>query len=112
MRLKQPQKKRLNKPQRCNVLLELNKPWEGKYNTFFCPIYAEVKWRLYYTSTLSPKEKYVSYAESDDGQSWTRPSLGIVYFHGSKDNNIIMIKKRTFIAVSEATLKWGYLMLV
>lgn len=35
--------KRLNKSQRCNVLLELNKPWEGKYNTFFCPIYAEGK---------------------------------------------------------------------
>jgi hypothetical protein len=81
---------RLNKPVRRGVILELDRPWEGKYNTFFCPIYAEGKWRLYYTSTLSPKEKYVSYAESDDGQSWMRPSLGIVEFQGSKDNNIIM----------------------
>lgn len=82
--------RRLNKPVRRGVILELNKPWEGNYNTFFCPIFAEGKWRMYYTSTVSPKEKYISYAESDDGEHWTRPSLGIVDFRGSKDNNIIM----------------------
>ena len=82
--------KRLNKPVRRGVILELNKPWEGNYNTFFCPIFAEGKWRMYYTSTLSASEKYISYAESDDGEHWTRPSLGIVDFRGSKDNNIIM----------------------
>ena len=81
---------RLNKPVRRSVILELDKPWEGKYNTFFCPIFAEGKWRMYYTSTLSPKEKFISLLESDDGQRWTRPSLGIVDFRGSKDNNIIM----------------------
>ena len=82
--------KRLHKPVRRNVILELDRPWEGDYNTFFCPIFAEGIWRMYYTSTLSSTEKYVSYAESKDGQVWIRPSLGIVDFRGSKDNNIIL----------------------
>ena len=82
--------RRLHKPVRRNVLLTLDKPWEGKYNTFFCSFFAEGKWRMYYTSTLSSKEKYISYAESLDGENWVRPSLGIVEFDGSKKNNIIM----------------------
>ena len=30
------------------------------------------------------------YAESDDGIHWRKPSLGIVEFEGSKDNNIVL----------------------
>ncbi len=81
--------KRLNKPARQDVIMVLDKPWEGTYTTFFCPIYAEGKWRMYYTSTLGAKIKFVCYAESDDALQWTRPNLGIVEFNGSKDNNII-----------------------
>ena len=29
------------------------------------------------------------YAESEDGIRWTKPSLGVVEFQGSTDNNII-----------------------
>lgn len=82
--------KRVHKPIRRGIILELDKPWEGKYNTFFCPIFVNGKWRMYYTSSLSTKEKYICYAESDDGQHWVRPALGIIDFCGSKDNNIIM----------------------
>lgn len=82
--------KRLHKPVRKGVILELNMPWEGRYNTFFCPVFAEGKWHMYYASTLSKNEKYISYAESTDGEHWTRPSLGIVNFRGSTDNNIIL----------------------
>lgn len=81
--------KRLNKPARQDVILVLDKPWEGKYTTFFCPVYAQGKWHLYYTSTLDSQTKFVMYAESDDALEWTRPNLGIVEFNGSKDNNII-----------------------
>ncbi len=82
--------RRLHKPTRKGVILELNKPWEGKYATFFSTVYAEGKWRMYYVTTLTSKEKYICYAESTDGEHWIRPSLGIVEFAGSKDNNIIM----------------------
>ena len=82
--------KRLHKPTRRGEIFALDRPWEGKYNTFFCPVFAEGKWRLYYTSTLSSNQKYVSYAESLDGIRWIRPNLGIVEFDGSKENNIIL----------------------
>ena len=59
--------RRLNKPTRKGVVLEFNMPWEGKYVTFPSVIYAEGKWKMYYTSTLSKDEKYLMYAESDDG---------------------------------------------
>ncbi len=81
--------KRLHKPVRRGEILTLDRPWEGVYNTFFVPIFVKDKWMLYYTSTISPNEKYVCYAESADGQNWVRPNLGIVDYNGSKDNNII-----------------------
>ena len=59
--------RRLNKPTRRGVILELNMPWEGKYATFFSTFYAEGRWRMYYATTLSSKEKYICYAESEDG---------------------------------------------
>lgn len=81
---------RLHKPVRRSVLLEMNRPWEGRYTTFFNPVFSEGKWRLYYVSTLGNHEKYVCYAESDDAQHWVRPDLGIVEFEGSRNNNIIL----------------------
>jgi hypothetical protein len=32
-----------------------------------------------------------AYAESEDGLHWTKPNLGLVEFHGSKNNNLIQI---------------------
>jgi len=86
--------KRLHKPVRRNVLIELDKPWEineGSMNeaTFFNVIYAEGKYRMHYVCNHPHGVKYVCYAESDDAQNWVRPDLGIVEFNGSKNNNII-----------------------
>lgn len=81
---------RLHKPVRRGVLLRMDQPWEGRYTTFFCPVFAEGKWRMYYTSTLSSTQKYICCAESVDGEHWVRPELGIVEFDGSRRNNIIL----------------------
>ena len=82
--------RRLHKPVRREVLLTMDKPWEAQYTTMFCTIFAEGKWKMYYTTTVGPKEKYICYAESEDGQHWVRPNLGIIDYQGSKDNNIIL----------------------
>ena len=81
--------KRLHKPVRRKVILELDKAWEGKLCTFFTVLFAEGKWRMYYVCNHA-NDKYVAYAESDDAQSWTRPDLGIVEHEGSTRNNIIL----------------------
>lgn len=82
--------RRLHKPVRREVLLTMDAPWEGKYTTMFSTVYAEGKWRMYYNTVISPKEKFVCYAESDDAITWVRPNLGMIDFHGSKENNIIL----------------------
>ena len=82
--------RRLHKPVRREVLLTMDMPWEAKYTTMFSTVFAEGKWKMYYTTTVSSKEKFVCLMESDDGQHWVRPSLGMIDFRGSKENNIIL----------------------
>lgn len=54
------------------------------------------KFRMWYVAFDDDKENKVAsarwraaYAESDDGVRWVKPNLGLVEFHGNKDNNII-----------------------
>lgn len=92
--------KRLHKPKRKNVLLVLDKPWEGKGATLFSTVYSDGLWRMYYVCNHAGGIRYVAYCESQDGISWHRPSLGIVNIDGSFDNNVIldvpMLKKFGF----------------
>ena len=53
--------KRLHKPVRKRELLVLDKPWEGKENLFFCPIYADGKWKLYYASIHEDELATIAY---------------------------------------------------
>ena len=59
-------------------------------------------WGYAIESMLGPAEAVVpvhdeamSYAESLDGVHWTKPSLGLYEFNGSKDNNIFWSGKAT-----------------
>ena len=82
--------RRLHKPTRQKVLLTMDRPWEGRYTTMFSVLFAEGKWRMYYNTVLSTAEKFVCYAESANGVDWERPNLGLIEFHGSKENNILL----------------------
>ena len=55
------------------------------------------KYRLWYVAVDDDVENKVpysrwraAYAESDDGVHWTKPNLGLVEFHGNKENNLIL----------------------
>ena len=89
---------RMHRPVRKGVLMTMDKPWEGRYTTFFNPIYAEGKWKMYYIAEVCPDEgeACICYMESDNGIDWVKPNLGIVEFEGSKDNNIILEKTKSF----------------
>ena len=82
--------RRLHKPIRREVILTMDAPWEDKYTTMFSVVFAEGKWRMYYNTVVSQKEKFVCYAESDDAVHWVRPNLNMIEFNGSKENNIIL----------------------
>ncbi len=54
------------------------------------------KFRMWYvafdddTDSKAPSARWrAAYAESDDGLTWRKPSLGLVEFRGSKDNNLV-----------------------
>jgi len=86
--------RRLHKPTPREVVFTFDRPWEGNtcaYFTIFCD--GDV-FRMYYRGAqhdaMKPAHAEVAcYAESKDGIHWTRPTLGLHDFKGSKDNNIV-----------------------
>ncbi|MFN0196985.1 MAG: hypothetical protein ACKVT0_09570, partial [Planctomycetaceae bacterium] len=72
------------------IALPLNQPWAGPTTGFTCVMQDGEKYRCYYSNDSDGSAvDYTSYAESKDGIHWTMPSLGLIEFEGSKDNNII-----------------------
>jgi hypothetical protein len=74
-----------------------DRPWEGygvcAYNTVMEDggIY-----KMWYDAIANDGSRWLCYATSTDGLQWQKPSLGIVEFEGSKDNNIVFpLEKRT-----------------
>jgi hypothetical protein len=80
-----------------NPILKPDRPWEG-----ICTIiWGSVLWdpcdnrfRMWY-QTYNPHteahadQTLLCYAESQDGIEWDKPSLGLVEYRGSTDNNIV-----------------------
>ena len=87
---------RLHEPQRREIAVLHDAPWEGNgcgYHTVFRD--GDV-YRMYYHAWQiqldggagSPIR--VGYYESSDGIHWTRPELGIYDYRGSKKNNLLL----------------------
>ena len=102
---------RLQTPQPAGIVMNHDKPWEGTTSAFHTVFQDGDLFRMYYRgsshagytiqSLMKPGEQPIPeheqvacYAESRDGIHWTRPSLGLIEFEGSKDNNIVWSGKR------------------
>ena len=84
----------LHKPQRREVILVHDAPWEGNLTAHHTLFRDGDLYRMYYGGRhYQPGQKVrhplVCYAESRDGLSWTRPSLGQFEYQGSRENNIV-----------------------
>ena len=89
----------LHQPTRRGVALACNAPWEGSICGYPNVFYAEGRWLLYYRSARGFSGPfYICRAESTDGITWTRPSLGAIEIDGSRENNAVidMPLARTF----------------
>ena len=102
--------KRLHTPVSAGKFLELNKPWEGN-TCFYTTVFRDGdRYLMYYRGSSDPKatppsmlmagEEVIPHHPevacvlvSSDGIHWERPSVGIVEFNGSRDNNIVWIGK-------------------
>jgi len=90
--------RRLNRPVPQEVVMVMDKPWEGNASGSFTIFQDGDIYRLYYrgrqfnmtTTTLSEPMGVRCYAESTDGINWVRPDLGLIEHNGSKKNNIFI----------------------
>ena len=84
---------KLHPPTPRDVALCFDRPWEGTTCFYVTVMHDDDRYRLYYRGSKHVKrhatEQNICYAESQDGITWTRPSLGICEFEGSTGNNII-----------------------
>ena len=84
--------KELHECIRRDAVMIHDEPWEGDgcdYHNFFLD--ENGIYRMYYLGwNFRRPGVCVCYAESFDGINWTKPSLGICEYNGSRDNNIIL----------------------
>ncbi len=80
----------VNGPQSREVVIRPDRPWEQGMISFYTTVIDDHgKLRLWYICRDLANQPNLAYAESADGLTWTKPNLGIVDYHGSKDNNLV-----------------------
>jgi len=93
---------RLHSPRPAERVLNFDTPWEkdpksGAVTSGFVTVFKDgERYRMYYRGYVKAPgysqepDQVTCYAESGDGIHWEKPSLGIVEWDGSKENNIIL----------------------
>jgi len=74
-----------------------DRPWEGHRVCAYNSVAEDGGiYKMWYDAIASDGSRWLCYATSTDGVRWDKPSLGIVEFNGSKDNNIVFpLEKRS-----------------
>ncbi len=80
----------LHHPQPREVVLEFNMPWEGPVSTVGAGVIKDGDLYRWWYRGGGDDDQWAAYATSPDGINWTRPSLGLVEYGTSTDNNIVM----------------------
>ena len=80
---------RLHHPQRREVVLTFDAPWEGPQSGYMTILRDGDEYRLYYRGGGDLTTEQACLATSRDGIHFTRPKLGLFDFEGSRDNNIV-----------------------
>ncbi|MDO5552911.1 MAG: hypothetical protein Q4G68_04040 [Planctomycetia bacterium] len=83
----------IHEPNRENLVAVLDKPWEGNACNYTTVLYDEDAklYRLYVSAWKEGEPTLrITMLTSPDGIHWTRPTLGLWEYDGSKDNNIVM----------------------
>ncbi len=85
----------LHEPRDEGNVLQLDQPWEGPHAGYTTILKEGEKFLAYYrgVSQLGPdgsEHERTCLAESIDGRTWTKPTLGLFEFNGSTANNIVL----------------------
>lgn len=83
----------LNKPERREIVIVTDQPWEGDTSAYFSVVQDGELVRLYYRGSVpgtdDSADQVTCVVESRDGVHFTRPRLGIVPVNASSENNVI-----------------------
>ena len=84
----------LHMPERKDPAIRSQYPWETRLSAYHMVFHDRERWRMYYQCAGGLGRDHgalnlCAYAESDDGISWNKPSLGLIKFEGSTGNNIV-----------------------
>jgi len=91
----------LHEPQPAGVALTFDRPYEGVFAAYVTVLYDGQKYRMYYRGLPATRDgqadhsiasEVTCYAESTDGITWTKPSLGLHEVGSNKDNNVILVR--------------------
>ncbi len=80
---------KMHEPVRKEIVFNFDAPWEGGLSAYVTIMKDQDRFVMYYRGGGELSREYTCLAESRDGITWTRPTLGLFEFNGSKDNNII-----------------------
>ena len=100
----------LHSPEPAGTVLRFDRPWEGNTSVYVSIVRDDDRYRMYYRASNNPesirraglrpgekvdedRHQFIAMAESRDGIAWTRPSLGLFEFRGSKENNIVWVDR-------------------
>ncbi len=80
---------KLHNPQCNQLVFTFDQPWEGPQSGYITILKDGDEYRMYYRGGGDLVREYTCLAVSKDATHWTRPSLGLIEFEGSKANNIV-----------------------
>jgi hypothetical protein len=84
---------KLNQPERREIVLSTDAPWEGYTSAYFSVVQDGELVRLYYRGSAggsdASTDQVTCMAESRDGIHFTRPKLGLIEIGGSAENNVV-----------------------
>lgn len=86
--------RRLHSPVRRNTAIAAEHSWEKGGVSYMVTFPDQGKYRAWYRCDceMPPKGErlpLIAYAESDDGITWEKPTLGSIEFEGSRENNLV-----------------------
>lgn len=94
-----------HRPERKNLAMIFDKPWEGDSQGYFAALYDGSIYRLYYHAWGQATNYPLTIAciESEDGINWTHPEYGIHEYEGSTANNIVLKEVKPNLAAHDFT---------
>lgn len=85
---------KLHEPCEAGVAIRFDRPWEGAFCAYITVLRDNDLVRMYYRGSSRTGDgeahEVTCYAESKDGISWQKPSLGLFEVEGTWSNNVVL----------------------